>query len=250
MLPTELLISMVLVGIGAGAASGLFGIGGGIITVPFVLFLTPLSFRESVAVSLLAIAATTPMGLWSHDRAGHVRWTTGAALGVGGVAGVLLGTALDPLLNELALLWLFAGLLVFASHRIAYGAEALLRKLHGTAALAATGVLAGAVAKLLGIGGGILIVPTLVFSGFTIHLAVATSLVAVFTNAAFSSIVNLVRFAQLDWILVALPVALGSWVGVLVGSRAALKSRADVLQRAFALLLLAVALSLIYRSLQ
>lgn len=241
------LVLLVVVGGAAGLAAGLFGIGGGIITVPAVLLLTPLDFRQSVAVSLFNILVTTPMGLWHHARAHHVQWRTGVLLGAAGVAGVVAATWLDPFLDEHHLVWGFALFLLYSSQRVAYGTAPLVR-LRGPVAFAAAGFASGLAAKLFGVGGGLVLVPTLVFSGLGMHAAVGTSLFAVFTNAALGSAANLVLVPG-NWALYAVPVVVGSWIGVQAGSRWGLASRADGLRRAFAVLLALVGLVLVHRGL-
>lgn len=182
MLPIELLIALLLVGTVAGLAAGLFGVGGGIVTVPSLLFLTGATFREAVAASLLVIAATSPVGLYTHHRAGKVRWRMGLVFGLGGLGGIGLATLADPYLPDLVLEVAFALFLLWAAKRLVFGARATLLEPPGPLLLGLTGVGAGVVAKLLGIGGGILVVPALVLFGLDIHVAVATSLVSVFTN--------------------------------------------------------------------
>lgn len=240
---------MVLVGLAAGVMAGLFGVGGGIISVPFVLFLAGIPFREAVAVSLVAIAITTPMGVVTHARAGNVRASAGLALALGGFLGVAVGDIVDPYLEERHLMWAFAAFLVYAAHRVTYGGPRSPDGHRDLPFLAAVGVGAGLIAKLLGIGGGILMVPGLIFAGFTVHVAVATSLVAVFTNAAASTFVNLARIGWGEWLVLALPLSLGSWLGVWVGSRTSIKTRSETLAALFSVLLLLVALSLVSRSL-
>lgn len=250
MVSSELLITLGLVGAGAGLAAGLFGVGGGIVTVPFLLFLTPADFRQAVAASLLVIALTTPVGLWQHHRARKVAWPAGVLLGAWGLLGILAGTVIDPLLSETALQLLFAAFLLFAAKRLAFGATSTGVHPPGPLLLAVTGVGAGLIAKLLGIGGGILIVPGLVLAGLEIHAAVATSLVSVFTNAVVSTTINVERLGTDPWLDWALPVAAGSLVGIYVGSHLGLRSRQQTLQRAFAVVLAAVAAALVWRALR
>lgn len=240
-------IWLVLAGLGAGLAGGMFGIGGGVITVPSILYLTGASFRQAVGASLLAIALTTPLALWPHHGAGHVRWPSGLLLGLGGLAGVAAAALVDPYLTDGWLYRLFAAFLVWSAHRIAYGAAPLVRS-RGPLLLLALGFGAGAIAKLLGVGGGLLMVPGLVFSGADLHAAVATSLLAVLTNAGASTALNFVRLPGPAWIAWGGAVAIGSAVGMYVGARAALRTRAEALARGFALLLLLVALSVVVRS--
>jgi len=249
MVSIQLFITLVLVGILSGLTAGLFGVGGGIVTVPFLRFLTPASFREAVAASLLVITITTPVGLWQHHRGRKVAWRTGAALGAWGLLGVGAGFLIDPYLSDVALELLFAAFLLYAAKRLAFGATPTGVKLPGALTIALTGIVAGLVAKLLGIGGGILIVPGLVFVGLEIHTAVATSLVSVFTNAAVSTGINLAHLGPGRWNEWAVPVAAGSVLGIYAGSHLGLRSSQRLLQRAFAAILVVVAASLAWRAL-
>lgn len=246
MLPIELLIALVLVGAAAGLAAGLFGVGGGIVTVPSLLFLTAATVRQAVAASLLIITLTTPVGLLTHHRAGKVRWRTGLLLAATGLVGVLAATVLDPYLPERGLVLLFIAFLLFSAYRLAFGTAGAL-PLPGVARIALTGLVAGLVSKLLGIGGGIVIVPSLVMAGADVHVAVATSLASVFTNAAVSTGVNVATSADRPWVAWALPIASGSLVGILAGSWLGIRSAKRSLQRAFGAALAVVALGLAWK---
>jgi uncharacterized protein len=210
MFPIELLITLVFVGTAAGIAAGLFGVGGGIVTVPSLLFLTTASFREAVAASLLVIALTTPVALFHHHRAGNVRWRMGLLLGASGVAGVAAATWVGTYLSDRVLEWAFAGFLLVAAQRLAYGAPVPLRA-PGTATVLVLGFGAGIIAKLLGVGGGLLVVPALALAGFDIHLAVATSLVSVFTNAVVSTGANLALGVPGAWAAWSVPLSAAPW---------------------------------------
>jgi hypothetical protein len=243
----DVLLILVLVGVGllAGAASGLLGIGGGIVMVPALVFLSPLGFREAVAASLLVMVVATPLGILRHRRAGNVLARQGLLLGAAGFAGVLIAAAVDRFLTEADLLRLFALVLVLSARQLVYGR--LPERRHASVwPVLAFGLVAGFVAKLFGIGGGIVMVPGLVFLGLAMHPAVGTSLVAVWTNAVLSTGINLFRGG--DWWIQALPLAAGSLAGIQAGAVGALRSHADALKRVFALLMLYTALALVAES--
>lgn len=241
-----LLLKLLGVGLLAGAASGMLGIGGGVVMVPALLFLTPLDFTEAVAASLLVMVVATPVGLLRHGKAGNVRVRQGIILGASGFAGVLLGAWLGRHLTQSNLMQLFALLLVLSARQLVYGRPPRT-VVRSTWPLIVFGVAAGLVAKLLGVGGGIIMVPGLVFLGLGMHTAVATSLAAVWTNATLSTLLNL--FDDASWWVFAVPLAIGSLLGVQAGAVRALRTRADPLRRVFALLLVYTALALVSRSL-
>jgi uncharacterized protein len=236
---------LAVAGVTAGAASGLLGIGGGVVMVPVLVAVAGLGFREAVAVSLLVMTLTGLVGVWRHAKAGNVRPRVGVLLGVAGFAGVLAGAWVGPRISESDLMRLFALVLVLSARHLAYGG---ISRVGGSTARIELplGFAAGLIAKLFGIGGGIVMVPGLVFSGMAMHQAVGTSLVAVWTNAALSTGLNL--WMQPPAFLLAVPLALGSFVGLMAGSWAALRSHAVALKRGFSLLMILVSIDLVRRS--
>lgn len=241
-----LLVVLFGVGLLAGASSGLLGIGGGVIMVPGLVFLADVAFRDAVAASLLVMVLATPWGVWRHRRAGNVRLRTGLLLGISGFAGVLAATWLGRYLSDAHLMQIFAVLLVASAHQLVYG-RLPTRTIDTLWPVLAFGFFAGLIAKLLGVGGGIIMVPALVFLGLSMHAAVGTSLVAVWTNATLGSAINV--FGGGTWWVWAIPLAIGSVLGVPAGAVGALRSHAGALRRVFALLLVYTALALVMRSL-
>lgn len=239
----DLLIAgwLVLVGLAAGFVSGLFGVGGGIVVVPALTLLAGLSFRDSVAASLLFMAVSAPLGVWRHARGGNVRVPVGLLLGATGFLGILAGSWIGPRLTDATLLMGFGALLVLAARQMAYAPQPRPGR-PSWLLLGALGFAGGMAAKLFGIGGGILVVPALVLNGVGIHVAIGTSLVSVATNGLLSTLVNLT--GDRAWVPYALPTALGALVGVQAGAWVALRSHAEGLRRLFSLLLLLAALQM------
>jgi hypothetical protein len=160
--------------------------------VPALHYVAGRSWADSVAASLLVMVFTTPVGMALQHARGFVRWREGALLAVAGVVGVLGASALERFLPVPALKIAFAVLLLVTAHRLvrsrprAAGEPAGSPRHHGSAAsgsaeplappvlqegrgarpepllLLVAGLAAGSVAKLLGIGGGLVMVPALV----------------------------------------------------------------------------------------
>jgi uncharacterized membrane protein YfcA len=106
------------------------------------------------------------------------------------------------------------------------------------------GLATGLLASTLGIGGGIIFVPSLVvFFGFAQHLAQGTSLAVIVPTAVVGAYMHSKR-GRVDW-RAALLIAAGGIVGGLVGARAALAIDPDLLRRLFAGLLVIVAVRLV-----
>lgn len=244
-LDVHILLLLVLVGLVAGAASGLFGVGGGIVVVPGLVLLGGLSFGQAVAASLLFIVLTSPLGAWGHWRHGNVDLRRGAILGLTGAFGVGLGSLVQRGLAEDQLVLAFSVLLLWAAQHLVYG-HLPNRHRPSLVLLASVGVFSGLVAKLFGIGGGIVVVPALVFVGLPVHRAVGTSLVSVFLNAVASTALNLAEGT--DWAVWSLAPALGALAGIRWGVRAGVRMHATGLRNAFALALVAVAIDLVRRA--
>jgi uncharacterized membrane protein YfcA len=185
----------VAVGVAAGALSGLFGVGGGILIVPGLVLLLRMPQRRAHATSLAAIVPIAVAGAAGYAIEGAVHWIAAALLTAGGALGAVAGTALLRRVPERALRILFAGFLLAA----AAGLPFEVRALHGAleldavsgALLVGLGVVAGAVAGLLGVGGGILMVPGLVLlASATQAVAKGTSLVVIIPTALVATLRN------------------------------------------------------------
>lgn len=231
---------LLAIGLLAGILSALFGIGGGFVMVPLLHYVGHVEWHLATALSLVAIAVQSPSGVWQHARRGAVNWRLAVPMCVGGVAGVWLGIWAEPHVPVPWLKVLFAVLMLLAAWRMTAelppaGSPHRL----GIPALVLLGVASGLVGKLLGIGGGLVTVPVLALSGVAVHLAVGSSLVPVFTNAAMASAQALAT--GLDW-LPAVPMALGALAGVPLGATIAHALHEQGLRRVFAAGLVAGAL--------
>ena len=225
-------LGLLAVGLLAGVLSTLFGIGGGLVMVPVLHYVGGLEFRYATALSLLCIAIQSPTGVWHHARRGAVDWKLAAPLALTGMAGVALGVWLEPRVPVPWLKLLLAVLMGLAAYRMV--AKVPVRADGHRPALpylALVGVLAGVTSNLLGIGGGLITVPMLALAGVPVHVAVGSSLVSVFTNAALASGESLA--SGLHW-LPAVPLAIGGLAGAPFGARLAHSLDERGLRRVFA----------------
>ncbi len=115
---TTILLAIVL-GIGAGVLSGLFGLGGGILFVPALLALHR-SQLHAEATSLAAILPTVAAGIWRQQRYGNVRRQAALIIGIASIAGVEAGVQLATSLPETTLRRLFAALVFAVAANIAW----------------------------------------------------------------------------------------------------------------------------------
>ena len=113
------LIGALAVGFAAGMASGLLGIGGGILFVPALVIFLELSQLHAEATSLLAVIPVAVVGAWRQQRYGNLRLRDGLVIGALSLPGVAAGTALANVLPERALELLFAGLQLVVAYQLA-----------------------------------------------------------------------------------------------------------------------------------
>ena len=212
------------VGVGAGArvVSGLFGVGGGIVLVPYLVLVRGWEQKRAQATALVMVAMAATAGLIPYARSGLVVWAAAAAILVGGLIGAVVGSAVVARVRSWILQIAFAGL---------------------AAAYRASGIAMGTLSALFGIGGGILLVPLLVaVFGYDQRLAAGTSL-AVMGLIALMGAVRQGTHGQTDWRAGVL-LGVGGAVGGVAGALLAQVLPLTVLTWAFALLLVVTAVRL------
>lgn len=101
-----------MIGVSAGAFSGLFGVGGGTVMVPLLILWLAFGEREATATSLAAIIAIAALAAGLHGAYGNVDVLKGLLVGIPAIGGVIAGTALQQRVPERTVSILFALLLV------------------------------------------------------------------------------------------------------------------------------------------
>ena len=114
-------VAALLLGLGSGILSGLFGVGGGILFVP-TLVLLGLGQVEAAATSLLAIMPTAAVGAWRQRAYGNVRARAALVVGLASVAGATLGVQIATRIDESLLRRLFGVLLLAVAGQLAFRA--------------------------------------------------------------------------------------------------------------------------------
>lgn len=155
---------MVVVGVLVGLLSGLFGIGGGTIIVPALVWLG-LTQRHAAATSMLAIVPTSVSGVLAYAVEGNVDWIAALLMFLGMFIGGQIGSLLLSRLPEVVLRWAFVVFMAFiiASQLIFIPSRdsSIEFNLVTVLLMIVFGVLAGILAGLLGVGGGAICVPAL-----------------------------------------------------------------------------------------
>ena len=106
-------------GVVAGVVSGLFGVGGGVIFVPALVYIYDVAQVEAEATSLLAIIPVALVGAWRQHGYGNVRIKEGIVVGALAAGGAFAGVALANALPERTLEIAFAGLMVVVAVQLA-----------------------------------------------------------------------------------------------------------------------------------
>jgi uncharacterized protein len=106
-------------GVLAGVVSGLFGVGGGIVFVPALVFIYDVGQVEAEATSLLAIIPVALIGAWRQGTYGNLRTRDGVVIGLLAAAGAFAGVALANAMAERTLEFAFAGLMVVVAFQLA-----------------------------------------------------------------------------------------------------------------------------------
>jgi len=252
---TVLLLSGAAAGLLAGTLSGVFGIGGGIVLVPLLGLLLGLDQHaaQGVTLAVLLLPVGLPAVIAYHRRA-PLRLGLVAALVAGFVAGVGVGARAAAFLPERPMRLLFVAFLVVVAargFRSAPAAGAADARPPGSAWHGLwIGAVGGALAGLLGIGGGIVMVPLLAgVIGLGRHEAQGTSLATMLPPVGLPGVLVYARTqGGLPWALVA-ALAAGFAAGALVGARLAARTRAARLTRAFSIFVAVVAAALLWRTL-
>jgi uncharacterized protein len=110
--------AVILLGIAAGAAAGLFGVGGGIVFVPTLTIVFGLAQLDAEATSLLAIIPVALLGSWRQTRPGTVRWRDATTIGLASVVSVIAGALVADAAPEKALRIGFAILLALTAAQL------------------------------------------------------------------------------------------------------------------------------------
>ncbi|MCG2580555.1 MAG: sulfite exporter TauE/SafE family protein [Marinobacter sp.] len=242
----------------AGTLAGLFGIGGGLIIVPVLIFSfglqgisTEIAAHMAVGTSLATIVFTSLSSIRSHHLHGAVRWDILRPMTAGIVIGALVGSWTASLLSGPAL-ELIIGIFV-----ILVGVKMILevnpkpgRVVPGSAGLGAAGAGIGWASAIFGIGGGTLTVPYLSWCNVRMQQAVGTSAACGLPIALAGAVGNIwtgwesPELPDLSFGFIYLPALLGiiltSVLFARVGANLAHRLNARLLKRIFAIMLILV----------
>jgi uncharacterized protein len=233
-----------LIGFASGIASGAFGIGGALLSTPGIRWALDVEPLIAVGTTLPVIIPTAITGVIAYIRAGFVEIRSAATMAAAGGCFAILGAFATELIAGEALLVATAVLLFILSVRMLPKPErgepmAVIEPT--TVALLGIGAVSGFVAGLLGVGGGVILVPVLTgLLRFPIKQALGTSLAVVAAQAIPGSVTHAV-LGNIDW-TIAGGLACGVIPGARIGSRLAVATEDRKLRTIVALAMMALAI--------
>lgn len=259
---TTLLLYLVL-GAVAGVVAGLFGIGGGLLIVPVLIFSFTLQgmspdvlTHAAVATSLATIVITSISSMRAHQQKGAIRWELFKPLACGIAIGAVVGVKVAGQMSGPGLQIAFGIFVLLVAVQMAFGLKPDAgERAASNGGLAAAGSVIGGLSSIFGIGGGTLTVPYLSWRRISMQQAVATSAACGLPIALVGALTNVVEgwghtsLAQWSLGYVYLPafagIVLTSSLFAKTGARLAHSLPGPLLKKIFAVFLLVVGVRLL-----
>jgi uncharacterized membrane protein YfcA len=251
-------------GVLVGIIAGLLGIGGGVVVVPILVFIfTANGFPDqhlmqvALATSLGSIMVTSVSSFMTHHRHGAVNWGLVKRISAGVLIGTFAGTWLASRLSTTALKVFFALFLYYvAATMLSNFKPKPNRQLPGTAGMSGVGGLIGVVSSLVGIGGGALSIPFMMWCNVPVHTAIGTSAAIGFPIAVAGTlgyVINGLTIADLPsphigylYIPALFGIAFFSFFTAPYGARLAHRTPVVTLKRIYACFLIVIATRILW----
>jgi uncharacterized membrane protein YfcA len=241
------LLSLFLIGSLGGFLSGVLGIGGGVVFVPLLTYFTNQDFKINTGISSMAVVfvATTSSVIYISN--GQTFSIYIIYLIIGGIIGGYLGSKLTFSLETKTLQRIFAVLLLVVSYRMIFSTGFSSKYEENIVLYLLIGIFSGVLSGLLGIGGGIVRIPLLIFfgglgnltaQGFSLITTVPTAL-----TAAYTKLRNDREFAKRGSI-----VGISGIVGSIIGGNLAFRLPQEFLNTSFAVFLILVSLNMLVKT--
>jgi len=244
--PVLVLIIAATIGFFAGFVGGLLGLGGGVIIVPFLIIILGTDFHVAKLVSLFAMIPKCTLATYEHWKLGNLNMRMGLTLGLMGVVGAVIGSAVSMHIDATILIIFFAIFLFISSVRFFMKSQKEEKKVESKWVVPVIGLGSGLLAGLLGIGGGVILVQGMVYIGVVMHTAVGTSLLAIIFNSISGSLSHLF-LGHIDVVLM-VTVTLAGLPGIVLGSRFCDKCEASVLKKYFGAAMIFIGIYLILKA--
>ena len=237
------------VGVAAGFLAGLFGVGGGLLIVPGLVLAMGMNQRLAHGTSLAAVVPISIASLITYSAHDNVDWPASLWLALGAVGGAVVGTKLLHVLPHRTLGLLFSGVLLVSAIRLFINVEADGRgdiTIGTVVSLVLVGITAGVLAGLLGVGGGVIMVPAMILLfGIPPAIAKGTSAAVIIPTALMGTWRN--RKNGNSDLHAALVIGVAGVVTAALGGIVADKMSDSVSNVLFATLLVIVAVRLLWQ---
>ena len=259
-----MIIEALVIGLLVGIVVGSLGAGGGILSVPILVYILGQDPHQATGLSLIIVGLTATVSLATRARSGNVAWREGALFALAGLVGTWAGSTLGPLVSARALMLSFCALLgavaVFMVRSQLHPSTSSssdeagdTSDVHGSWTFAtvcrvvALATLTGFLTGFFGVGGGFAIVPALHLAlRYPMKRASATSLLVMVITAVFGlasrTLAGTLTITAEAGVMVALFTA-ASMGGGIVGAKLTTRVSNRVLGLVFAALLVCVAVS-------
>ena len=248
------MLLQVLYGAGIGASLALTGAGGSVIAMPVLVYLLGVEPHAATGTSLVVVGLNAASAAVSFARAGLVRWRIGGFFALSGALGAVAGSALNPhvpaavLMGGLAVFMGIVAVRMLRHEEPAAGDAACLEPSEARLRLGVSGLSVGFLTGLFGVGGGFLVVPSLVLLlECPMRQAIGTSLFVIALNCLWGFAARLGGLGAVD--LGPVPgLVLGGVMGAIAGARLAARIDPKLLARGFAVFLVLVAIYVAVRT--
>ena len=247
--------SLIFSGSLSGLALGLTGGGGSVIAVPLLLYGEHLSAHQAINISLFSVFVTALVGTVRFWRKKELHFIAGLLMVLGGAVGAPFGSALNGLFSPQLLTLLFALLMCFIGARMwqkarKHPAKKTTKNLKENQPISKpwllfAGLLTGILTGLLGVGGGFLIVPALIFSGrLQLRQAIGTSMLVICITCFVGLTSHLIKDPSFNFAIAGY-FSLGSLLGLFLGTKIARHISSQWLQKGLSIALFLVGISML-----
>jgi hypothetical protein len=256
----EILLLLTVIGFLVGILGTIIGAGGGFILVPILLIIFPEKTPEEItSISLAVVFFNSISGTLAYHKMKRIDYKSGLIFAVSTVPGAILGTLVITMISKNIFNLIFGIILMILAVYLFLKPETknnlgqtqiqtppkVQKKWLGVL----INLTIGFISTLLGIGGGIMRVPTLVhFLNFPVHIATATSHFIVAIMAFSGSIVHLINGNYLNNLMPVITLSLAAIIGAQIGARLSAKVQGSIIIRILALTMTLIGIRMIFTS--
>lgn len=220
-----MILELLLVGVLVGAISGFFGVGGGTILVPILLYLG-FDIKEAIGISIIQMVFSSLYGSYLNFKKGTLEINRTIFFGIGGFVGGLASGFIVHHLSDRTLTLMFLGVVLYAIYRFFHAPAVHHQKpIENRLLFFVIGAIIGMFATSIGIGGSVILTPIMVgMLYYNIKTAVSTALFFV-VFSSISGLISLSSYGYIDYTHGAI-VGISSLLGVYFGIHMAHKTDA------------------------